>query len=157
MIDIKVLDIVLHNTLNDWQQYKDNQEKVWFVIFHKMIRQTDLYEQCYLYMNRPFISEDEKEELKNLKIQYDKLYDEFKHIETYKEIKQKITEKNPTLLPRISELNKKLRNQERISITGHLDSVLWNVIHLDKKSELVDLFEETFEEYEESENRKSVS
>ena len=47
-------------------------------------------------------------------------------------------------LNELSKLNSILRTEEDFGISGHLDMLLWNTIHLDKDNELQSILERTF-------------
>lgn len=127
--------------------------KEWFYVFHKSVRQTDFFPYCIIDRPDPLTTPEEAEE-------YGKLYD------LYHQFTKTIPE-DPTLRPsemvalwkkdwelcypneakRLKELTKKKHNRHTESIGGHIDMILWNVIHLDVQCVLKKTMERAFNEY----------
>ena len=120
------------------EYFKEVGKEDWFAIFHKSIRQTDFFEECFKKSDFELITELEEKEFRflhkkcsekgyNKKSENGKLFsDEYR---------------------RYLNLWERRRRQTKYdSINGHLDSVLWNIIHLDK-GELTKAFKIAFNEY----------
>lgn len=163
IMPIDDLNTVLENA------YRDRKKSYWFHDFHKMIRQVDFFSMCYRYNPSPTISKEEQKELDILNEELkkkNKLMDEYEkalskdvpptdhptYIQKAAEysIKYKILDKE--LFPeekwrRRYDLVQKLKREEKKSINGLLDSVLWSSIHLDTHNVLQQSMEYAFEDF----------
>lgn len=118
--------------------FKETSIDCWFFLWHKMIRQTDYFTDCFKKTKVVILTEEQKSEFKFL----------------WNTVKEKSFSKtdgkkdgrifNDTYM-RYLELRQlsELENHD-VSIGGHLDMILWNAVHVDKKSELRDAFIELF-------------
>ncbi|MBK7362637.1 MAG: hypothetical protein IPJ01_10115 [Micavibrio sp.] len=118
--------------------FKEDGKENWFFIFHKSIRQTDFFEGCFKKSNFELITEVEEKEFRflNNKVQT-KAYN--KKSENGKLFSDEYSRY-------LNLWERRRRQNKEDSINGHLDSVLWNVIHLDK-GELTKAFKRAFNEY----------
>ena len=111
----------------------------WFYQFHKSIRQTDFFDKCQIIVEDPQISGDESTELDNLKNELNQFLKGF-GTEQKKILggNYKILEKHrPDDYKRLRELNFKKLKTRTDSISGHLDMILWNAIHIDSDGVLM--------------------
>jgi hypothetical protein len=121
--------------------FKKDGKDNWFYIFHKSIRQTDFFQGCYQKKKVELVTDLERKEWKFLFVKvHEKGYDKaaepkekgFSFSDEYR---------------RFLHLNDLVRREtEEESIDGHLDSILWNMIHVDG-NELYDTFLRMFSEY----------
>lgn len=138
----------LKEKLEIWMsEYQDNKED-WFFYCHKSIRNSDFFDlDLYHHVNK--LTEEQKnrrtEILKIRRKEYDEEYLILYPINTmdnyrlYNQRQYRIDS-----LKELSELNKIMRTEEKFEISGHLDMLLWNTIHLDKDNELQEILERTF-------------
>jgi hypothetical protein len=138
----------LKENLEYWlSHYQENKED-WFYDFHKSIRQTDFFNlTLHRYVNK--LTEEQsnrRQELSNIR---QKQYrQEFKtqnpeeKMEDYRIFNQRPDRVES--LKELTKLNSILRTEEEFRISGHLDMLLWNTIHLDKDNELQSILERTF-------------
>lgn len=121
--------------------FKKDGKKSWFYIFHKSIRQCDFFKGCYQKVKYDLISDAEKKEYLHLfKITSEGGYK--------KEGTGKAGELfNPQYKRYLELWNKKRRETKEESIGGHIDMLLWNLIHVDKDGVLSMAFKRTFTEY----------
>lgn len=122
----------------------------WFYQFHKSIRQTDFFDRCQIIVEDPQISEGESIELNNLKNELDRFLKDFS-IDEKRIIRgnYRILEKHsPDDFKRLKTLNSKKLNTRTDSISGHLDMILWNTIHIDNDGILMEVLKRTFNEYQ---------
>jgi len=142
------------------EYFKENGKKDWFYIWHKSIRQTDYFQDLIGYKIENRLTDEQENELKELKTQMEKLKkdviveikinsteeDYKKHEESYKTLYA--MEEHKVLMKKIQDLNKIKRHHEDIHLGGKMDSMLWNIVHLDKKNNLYETFLRTFSELE---------
>jgi hypothetical protein len=126
--------------------FKESAKTDWFGIFHKSIRQTDFFQECYRKIKEPQLTDLEEKEFKFLRNKikgegYDKTdpTGKFMFNEEYRRYC------DLSLLKQSEQYDK--------SIGGHLDMILWNTIHVDK-NELYNTFLRTFSEYKLQQNEK---
>lgn len=122
--------------------FKEAGIENWFGIWHKSIRQTDYFQNCFTERNLPLLSDKERSEYKHLHwiVKQDD-FDKRANCEAGKIF-------NPTYLRYLELHSILIREDKRVSIDGYLDSILWNTIHLDKEDILFETFEKTFKAYE---------
>jgi len=118
--------------------FKEYGKTDWFAIWHKSIRQTDYFEDCYINRRKPLLTPDEEKQFKflNHKVKkqgYNK-YDEAGKIF------------NDEYRYYLDLWEKRRRENIQDSICGVLDSVLWNTIHIDKENILYNIFKRTFDD-----------
>ena len=127
--------------------FKESGKEGWFAIFHKSIRQSDFIQNCYQKRSIELLTDDEKKEFRFLCSKcrakdYDKTKD--------KRADQLFSDE---YLRYLDLSGKKSREVEEHSIGGHLDSILWNMIHVDE-SELYNAFLRVFSEYKLEQTQK---
>jgi hypothetical protein len=134
------------NVLGEDSFFKESAKTDWFGIFHKSIRQTDFFQECYRKIKEPQLTDLEEKEFKFLRNKikgegYDKTdpTGKFMFNEEYRRYC------DLSLLKQSEQYDK--------SIGGHLDMILWNTIHVDK-NELYNTFLRTFSEYKLQQNEK---
>lgn len=135
-------------------QLQKGKEQMWFYQFHKSIRQTDFFEDCYCPIKNSLLTSEEK-------VEFDKLTEWIK--EKWAEVSAAEQESNPGVsntrlyrqyfqtnhskeYKRYCELRDNNNNVDKKSICGHLDMVLWNLIHMDKEAVLENIMLRTFKE-----------
>lgn len=125
----------LHDGTDDY--FKETSKLDWFAIWHKQIRQTDYFRDCFKRINAPLLSEEERKEFK------------FLRHKVYKDGYNKRDEKGffTEEYQRYLELSTK-NKQEFLedSINGKLDSILWNTIFIDKDKLLFQTLKRVFDE-----------
>lgn len=149
--------------------YRNRKKSYWFHDFHKMIRQVDFFDMCYRYNPTPTISKEEQKELDilNKKIgvknelmhKYEKILskdipstDHPTYVQKAAEYSIKYKIRDEKLFPqekcrRRYDLVQKLKHEEKKSINGILDSILWNIIHLDTNNVLQKTMKIAFEDF----------
>jgi len=130
----------LENTLEYLRTQMDDEH--WFYSFHKSMRQTDFFQDAYVpyFINTQTEKDMQRmEELKKILPLYkDKSWggivksDEAKRLGLDKELKE------------YQFIRKKGSVEQRRAISGHLDMVLWNLVHLDKDNFLKRAIERFF-------------
>lgn len=118
--------------------FKTESIDCWFWIWHKSIRQSDYFKDCYKITKIDLVTEEERKEFKFLSSvckakgfsktegkEENKLFNET--YSRYLELHQII-----------------IREGEDVSIAGELDSMLWNLIHVDKENKLQEVFLNVF-------------
>ena len=122
--------------------FKEESINQWFSIWHKTIRQSDFFDNCFKKVKLEIISEEERKEYKSLK---HAVRSEGFSKTNGKEIGKLF---NNTYL-RYLDLNTKIKCESSTeSINGILDSILWNTIQLDTENLLYKIFITTFTYYE---------
>lgn len=141
--DLKELNDVLEQykelALGNDDYFKSEGEKIWFHVFHKAIRQCDYFKDSYRKGEVELLSKKEQSELTYLR--------NLVYTEGYKKESDNPKELFNDQYRRYLELHekKRLEKKER-SIGGHLDMILWNTIHVDKKNVLERAMKEVFYE-----------
>ena len=156
----ETLEIVLENA------YRDRRKSGWYTGFHKQIRQTDFFNNCYRLDADPKLNAAEQKEWEQLNKELNKAHDVM-HIYEQELRKSVPDESDPTYIQKQAEhdvaykkkyrelfpqekhsrrfdLRSKLNEKKQFRISGYLDSVLWTVIHLDKNDVLYKTLKETF-------------
>lgn len=118
------------------ENFKKLGKTEWFAIWHKSIRQADYFQDIYQVKTLNLLDEKQKARLKFLRHKFyidrapkegtnDKLFnDEYtEYLNLYK---------------------LKEREEKDYSISGVLDAILWDVVHIDKEGVLYKSFKETF-------------
>lgn len=119
------------------EYFKEHGKTDWFAIWHKSVRQTDYFTGIVKKGRIELMTTDERKEFKFLRHKvyqkgYDKTDPNGKHLfnDEYR---------------RFLELNEKLRAEAtEDSVSGHIDSILWNTVHMDDKDVLYKNFKRTF-------------
>lgn len=119
--------------------FKENGKEVWFTVFHKSIRQSDFFDGITVEREKALLTPEELKEYRYLRHKYienpklkrgeNELFtDEYRH---YLDLWQ-------------------LKRREKLeeSASGHMDSILWNAIHLDKNGLLFNSFEAMFDDFD---------
>ena len=129
----------LLNFLKD--DIKNNEH--WLHDFHKSMRQTDFFDSCFHRYRKSFLSKSEKEE-----------YERLKKLLGARDIF--IPSEESAIANNLGEeykMWKYLRNldnkREEESITGHLDMIFWNLLHLDRENKIGKFIVRFFKEVEE--------
>jgi len=133
--------------------FKQRKKTYWFAEFHKSMRQTDFYENCFSHVSSPTINKKEECELNLLTKDLERAHKIMDKIEKTQSLTiQEYQDKMKDFFPyekrfRRNELVRKLRHERHDSINGYMDSILYNMIHADKENLLHQVLERTFNEY----------
>ena len=135
----KELEYALELSQGKDSYFKEDGKENWFYIFHKSMRQTDFFDEIYREKENEF-TKDEKSRLRFLR--------ETCKAEGYvkeSEVKGELFTKEYTEYLALAE--KWRRRKETVSLGGHLDMILWNMIHVDTKEVLVNALKFLFEDF----------
>jgi hypothetical protein len=133
--------------------FKQRKKSYWFAEFHKSMRQTDFYSNCFSHTSSPTIDKKEECELNLLTKNLVRAHKIMEKIEKTQSLTtHEYLDKMKEIFPhekrfRRSELLKKLRHEVHNSINGYMDSILYNMIHADTENLLYQVLERTFNEY----------
>ncbi len=114
----------------------------WFAIWHKSIRQCDYFHNCFQTNTIELVTADERARFKFLghKVRTEG-YDKKDGKDPNKLFNDEYSE--------YLKLSSKIRREDADdSINGRLDSMLWNLVHVDQDNKLMKLFRRTFLTYE---------
>jgi len=141
LLSLKELQEVLEQyqelALGKDKHFKSEGKTIWYGVFHKAIRQCDLFTNSYRKGEIELLTKEDKSELTYLQ---NKIYTEG-YVKEDKDPKKLFNDEYRRYL----ELNEKKRAEKRErSIGGHLDMILWNTIHVDKKNILKKTMETAF-------------
>lgn len=152
--------------------YKDRKKGYWFEGFHKSIRNSDTYMNCFQINPNPTINAPEQKEFNSLSKEWDRV---MKIMDKYErpllDKLKKIPESDPSYVQKAAEhqiayrvkfrshypeeknkrrryLLSKIKEQEKKSINGRMSTLLWFMIHVDKNNILVDALKRTFNEFD---------
>lgn len=118
----------LENTLKYLQTQMDDEN--WFYSFHKSMRQTDYFNEIYVtyYENEQTDKDLQRmDELKKILVMYKGVvWDQIPDSEKCRKLN---LEKE---LDEYRSIRRKASVEKRRSISGNLDMVIWNLVHLDK-------------------------
>jgi len=109
---------------NDKYYGKDGKEG-WFFSFHKSIRQCDFYDNIFATCEQKLLSDDEASEYKFLRT---KVFD--KTIVKKSEVDGELWTEEYNRYKEL--LGKVQREKQDYEISGRMDSILWNMIHIDE-------------------------
>lgn len=142
--DLELLLIDFHDiSQGEDSCYGEIGKTEWFAIFHKSLRQTDFFNNCYQKSNKKILVPDERKRMLELKkIFYDKSVSETEREELKKSHKEELNEY-------FSYVRKLEEENKTESIGGQLNMILSNAIYLDKANHLIRIFENVFEEAKE--------
>lgn len=139
----------LSETLEYYKTVYQEDKESWFYYFHKSMRQTDFFGNDVLsYRIVNMLTDEQKARREELLKIREKQYKKFKkknkdeNYEKYKEFR-KLPE-CVEVLTELQKLNEIMNTKEETRISGHLDMILWNTIHVDKNNELQSILERTF-------------
>lgn len=134
----------LEELLTIWLGEYERVNAYWFGEFHKSIRQCDFYGNSNGYYHE-FISPDKlsSEEIIERKA-LNKVFGSF--LTTTGKGKKDFEVAYPEISKRLVLLNKKFYKKETVSISGHLDMILYSMINSDNNF-LYNVMRETFEDY----------
>lgn len=122
--------------------WKEAGKEEWFRQWHKTIRQCDYFNNCYQKQNKRILSLEERQTIVDLNKYFYK--NELSEVDKQK---RKDDEKD-----KFSEYHRLRRLQEDetrpTNISGIMDSLLYNTIHLDENNELFKVFQRIFLEVE---------
>lgn len=125
--------------------FKEDGKENWFFIWHKSMRQGDLFQGIYYRKENEGLTKKERSEWSYL---WDAFSENKKEKEAPKGSEHLFTDEYRRYLS-LSEKKRKRNSEE--SVCGHLDMILWNTIHVDKENVLMKQFETFFVEVEEHE------
>lgn len=142
------------------EYFKENGKTDWFYIWHKSVRQTDYFQDLIGYKIENRLTDEQEKELEDLENQMKNLKQSVifqlkrnsieedckKHEDSYKTLYA--MEEYKSLFKKIQVLGKIKRHHEDINLCGKMDSMLWNMVHLDAKNNLYETFLRTFSELE---------
>lgn len=114
----------LNNTIDRWEEdYKEHPDE-WFWMLHKEIRQVDWFmsDGIRAYRQKSLLTPQEDRRRRDIIFQ----------------IVMTDGELEPELKRELKDLNTKFHHKKEFEITGKLDSLLWNLIHIDEKQILHD-------------------
>jgi hypothetical protein len=142
-------DEELTELLTYHQSVYNEDKEGWFYQFHKSIRQCDFFGNDLLsYRTVNMLTEEQTKRREELRKIWDGQYKDWKKKNGNEDFeKYKIFRRLPECVVVYEELHKlnKIKNtKEDIQITGHIDMLLWNTIHLDTENELQKILERTF-------------
>ena len=143
--------------LEDFLQFLKEDIKTnenWFYDFHKSMRQTDFFQSCFVRFEMSLLNDEEKTEYESLS----------KLLGVRGFLVPSEDEANENNLgeeyKRWRILKRKHQNREEESISGHLDMIFWNLIHMDSDNEIKKFISKFFkhlevdEEFEAEENKQ---
>lgn len=116
----------------------------WFFYFHKSMRQTDFFNDVYVHYTINTQTESDLkriEELRQILPSYAEKGKIWKDVINSEESKSLGLEKE---LKELRFLVGKSKKEERRRVSGHLDMVLWNLIHMDNTEFLKKFIERFF-------------
>jgi len=116
----------------------------WFFYFHKSMRQTDFFDGVYVHYTTNVQTESDLkriEELRQILPSYSEKGKIWKDIINSEEAKSLGLEKE---VKEFRFLIGKSKKEERRSISGHLDMILWNLIHMDSTDFIRNFIERFF-------------
>ena len=131
-----------------YKKYPDD----WFRQFHKFFRQIDYFDETNVGIIEPIISAEERKEQSEIKRYRSEVRKQHRDLsledgQKYSEYEKKLNERVPDYLEkgkRLAHLNWRANiYQYKQSISGHLDSIMWQTISSDKQNNLynyMDLF-----------------
>ncbi len=129
-----------------------NKDENWFFNFHKSIRQNDLFNGINIRVSVESELNDEEEtryqEIKNSlkdKMNHLKYLEEDDYTLQYAQFRVD----NRALLKEQYQLQLKRKRDEDESVSGHIDMILWNLIHVDKDDVLIKQLNHFFEDIKE--------
>lgn len=130
----------------------ENREAYWFYDFHKSMRQTDLFNGCVRTFRSSTLNPEEVAELEGLALMINTEWTKVKNAErkttpgmsVWDYFKTKYPEKHT----RYRELKQRHNNEETESINGHLDMIMWNLVHVDNKEFLRLTMLRSFKQYD---------
>lgn len=155
--DLEVELEKLHTIYNgEDSYYKEHGKTDWFAIWHKSIRQVDYFDNIHSFKCVNKLSPEQEIELKDtqgkMEILKKKVIVELKrgcteedvkaHEESYKTLYA--MPEYTDLLKKLKSLNKIKKTEEDLHLSGVMDSILWNMIHVDKESSLYKILKYTF-------------
>ncbi len=123
-------------------------EKAWFAIFHKGIRQCDIFTGIHSYRLIDKLTDEQRKRRNELLAIRHSQWNQFKaeqpdeDYEKYKEFGR--TPERVETLNELRGLNSIMRTEEYVSLGGILDSTLYNLISGDPSNELYHAMERTF-------------
>lgn len=137
------LEDILTQAQDDYVNHKDEG---WFAMFHKRIRQCDIFASVKGYRVIDKLTDEQKtrrDELLKIREREWNLFVKQNPDEDYAKYKEfnKTPERESTF-KELQKLNDIMRTKEDVSIGGILDSILYNLIHAE--DELFDAMERTF-------------
>lgn len=138
--------------------FKEHGIENWFGIWHKSVRQTDFFTgiKAFRYVDK--LTDEQREELEEIKkelesLQTKRIYrpkkkewsdtDHEKHKKSYDELY--VSEEYTSLIKRLRPLQAIKNTKEDVRFLGKLDSILWNMVHIDNNF-LYEVFLRTFSE-----------
>lgn len=136
ILDKSVLSKKFERIYLNWQENKEH----WFYDFHKSIRQCDFFDDCYRKSEKQLLSKEEQSRFETLIVKV-------KSEGFVKYTEQGFSEEYDEYL-RLSNLKKEEKSPE--SIGGHIDMILWNLIHMDERNLLKTILTLVFTEKEET-------
>lgn len=132
----------LINILEYWRTQFMNDKENWFYHFHKSIRQTDFYDLNVYQRVNNLTEEQKNRRVELLQIRMKMRYN--KGDDTLVDMDDNTLKQYTEYGNELFELNRIMYTEEELRISGHLDMLLWNTIHLDQKNELKSILERTF-------------
>lgn len=161
--------------------YSNRRNGSWFYEFHKSIRQVGLFTNCVQLNPDSLLSPTEKKELDQLNKEvlevHNKMHDyeynvlrktiivpaetDPNYIQKQAEFEVAYKKKDRELWPKEKsarrwELMKQEKNTKQVSINGHLNSIFWDLVHVDKDNTLHDILKKTFEAFAETKRKKKT-
>lgn len=135
----------------DWLKEDDEQKGMWFSAFHKSIRQCDFFVGCNITVKpNSNLNKEEEARYQELQKQYIESREFINDIEwcsdEYYMADARWKIDNKELRSEYSKLGIKRESKNVENIGGHLDSLLWNLIYVDKNGILYKCLEGFFEE-----------
>jgi len=110
----------------DDDYFKDSGVEDWFRIFHKSIRQGDFYSKVFIERKLVILSDEEEAEIKFLRHEFRE-----GNIEKRSDVEGELWTKE---YDRFRELvNEKQHEEKDFSLSGNMDSILWNMIQVDNE------------------------
>jgi hypothetical protein len=128
--------------------FKEYGKEEWFAIWHKSVRQTDYFQDCYQETHMSLLS---KTEYSRLKFLQHKFYLAPQTKEEKEKVKNEFKDEHREYF-NLTDIRD--REKKRKSIGGRIDSILWNIVCIDNKGELPRIFRHTFSEVEFEEKEK---
>jgi len=116
--------------------FKKQGKKQWYLAFHKALRQTDFFNDVFRKVE-DYMTEEEQSE-------YRFLFDKVTKDGYVKESKIEGQLFNDEYKRYLDLSSKKRSFKTDKNVGGHIDMILWNMIHVDKKNELKEILEQVF-------------
>ena len=151
--EIDDLELHLEFTQEEYAEHK--KTGWWFTVFHKAFRQRDVFRGYFKEVSIDLLTKEEYMEMRRFKSEFLKKREEgFTKDDLVRDENGEFTKEYKRYLDLVERKKHQTREEP---ISGQLDGLMWNLIHVDREEKLMQILEELFEKEKDKNGKATIN